>query len=169
MSADDENRFRPKPGRIRSDTPKAGKAKSFLTQAKKLARQHGNSPSRSSSSSPARSGPKQIGRAGKASRTGGAPGLKRRRGAAFVRAQRADRQQGVGMFCPQRLHQGSDRWPDHRRQARPREETQPAVERLGVEHQRPPALQQAGVLDAKVDVKAALDNLIDDQIPLPAN
>ncbi|GAB1717860.1 MAG: ABC transporter substrate-binding protein [Nitrobacter sp.] len=31
------------------------------------------------------------------------------------------------------------------------------------------ALQQAGVLDAKVDVKAALDNLIDDQIPLPAN
>ena len=42
MSADDENRFRPKPGRIRSDTPKAGKAKSFLTQAKKLARQQGN-------------------------------------------------------------------------------------------------------------------------------
>ncbi len=31
------------------------------------------------------------------------------------------------------------------------------------------ALQQAGVLDAKVDVKAALDSLIDDQIPLPAN
>jgi sulfonate transport system substrate-binding protein len=31
------------------------------------------------------------------------------------------------------------------------------------------ALQQAGVLDAKVDVKAALDNLIDDQIPLPTN
>lgn len=31
------------------------------------------------------------------------------------------------------------------------------------------ALQQAGVLDAKVDVKAALDSLIDDQIPLPTN
>ena len=31
------------------------------------------------------------------------------------------------------------------------------------------ALQQAGVLDAKVDVKGALDNLIDDQIPLPTN
>jgi sulfonate transport system substrate-binding protein len=30
-------------------------------------------------------------------------------------------------------------------------------------------LQQAGVLDAKVDVKAALDSLIDDQIPLPTN
>ena len=47
MSADDENRFRPKPGRIRSDVPKAGKAKSFLTQAKKLARQHSNHPGRS--------------------------------------------------------------------------------------------------------------------------
>jgi sulfonate transport system substrate-binding protein len=31
------------------------------------------------------------------------------------------------------------------------------------------ALQQAGVLDAKVDVKAALDGLVDDRIPLPAN
>lgn len=29
------------------------------------------------------------------------------------------------------------------------------------------ALQQAGVIDAKVDVKAATDSLIDDQIPLP--
>ncbi|GGE55070.1 hypothetical protein GCM10007276_35080 [Agaricicola taiwanensis] len=39
MSADDENRFRPKPGRIRSDAPRVGKTKSFLTQAKKIARQ----------------------------------------------------------------------------------------------------------------------------------
>jgi sulfonate transport system substrate-binding protein len=31
------------------------------------------------------------------------------------------------------------------------------------------ALQQAGVIDAKVDVKASLDGLIDDQVPLPAN
>jgi sulfonate transport system substrate-binding protein len=31
------------------------------------------------------------------------------------------------------------------------------------------ALQQAGVIDAKVDVKAALDTLIDDQVPLPTN
>jgi sulfonate transport system substrate-binding protein len=31
------------------------------------------------------------------------------------------------------------------------------------------ALQQAGVIDAKVDVKAALDALIDDQVPLPTN
>jgi len=31
------------------------------------------------------------------------------------------------------------------------------------------ALQQAGVIDAKVDVKATLDTLLDDQVPLPTN
>jgi sulfonate transport system substrate-binding protein len=31
------------------------------------------------------------------------------------------------------------------------------------------ALQQASVVDAKVDVKATLDSLIDDQVPLPTN
>jgi sulfonate transport system substrate-binding protein len=31
------------------------------------------------------------------------------------------------------------------------------------------ALQQAGVIDAKIDVKAALDSLLDDQVPLPTN
>src|SRR5436309_4125660 len=31
------------------------------------------------------------------------------------------------------------------------------------------ALQQAGVIDAKVDVKASLDALIDDKVPLPAD
>ena len=31
------------------------------------------------------------------------------------------------------------------------------------------ALQKAGVIDAKVDVKAALDALVDDQVPLPTN
>ncbi|MGA2055305.1 MAG: aliphatic sulfonate ABC transporter substrate-binding protein [Bradyrhizobium sp.] len=31
------------------------------------------------------------------------------------------------------------------------------------------ALQQAGVIDAKVDVKTALDSLIDDGVPLPTN
>jgi sulfonate transport system substrate-binding protein len=31
------------------------------------------------------------------------------------------------------------------------------------------ALQQAGVIDAKVDVKASLDSLIDDGVPLPTN
>ncbi|SCB39821.1 Type IV secretory pathway, VirD2 components (relaxase) [Rhizobium multihospitium] len=86
MSADDEFRFRPKPGRIRADTPKLGKAKSFLTQAKKIARQQSNSPSRSSASSPSRSRFSAIAKGGKASRTS-APGLKRGRGAAFVRAR----------------------------------------------------------------------------------
>ena len=87
MSADDEFRFRPKPGRIRADTPKAGKAKSFLTQAKKLARQHSNSPSRSSASSSPRSRSAVTAKGGKASRTSGGPGLRRGRGAAFVRAR----------------------------------------------------------------------------------
>jgi sulfonate transport system substrate-binding protein len=31
------------------------------------------------------------------------------------------------------------------------------------------ALQQAGVIDAKADVKATLDQLLDDQVPLPTN
>ncbi|MCA1401979.1 aliphatic sulfonate ABC transporter substrate-binding protein [Bradyrhizobium sp. BRP56] len=31
------------------------------------------------------------------------------------------------------------------------------------------ALQQAGVIDPKTDVKAALDSLVDDQVPLPTN
>ena len=90
MSGDDENRFLPKPGRIRSDVPKAGKAKSFLTQAKKLARQHSNSPGRSSSfASRTSSSPSSgsAGKSGKASRAGKGPGVKRGRGAAFVRAQ----------------------------------------------------------------------------------
>ncbi|KAB2678448.1 DUF3363 domain-containing protein [Brucella tritici] len=87
MSADDEFRFRPKPGRIRADTPKAGKTKSFLTQAKKIARQHSNSPSRSSASSSARSRSLATAKSGKASRAGKGPGVKRGRGAAFVRAR----------------------------------------------------------------------------------
>lgn len=86
MSADDEFRFRPKPGLIRADTPKLGKVKSFLTQAKKIARQQSNSPSRSSASSASRSRSSAAAKGGKASRTS-APGLKRGRGAAFVRAR----------------------------------------------------------------------------------
>ena len=86
MSADDEFRFRPKPGGIRADTPKAGKAKSFLTQAKKIARQQSNNPSRSSASPPSHSRSSTSSMGGKALRTS-APGLKRGRGAAFVRAR----------------------------------------------------------------------------------
>ncbi len=90
MSADDESRFRPRPGRIKSDVPQGGKAKSFLTQAKKLARQHSNSLGRSSSfASRTSSLPSSdsAGKSGKASRTGKGPGVKRGRGAAFVRAR----------------------------------------------------------------------------------
>lgn len=86
MSADDENRFRPRPGRIKSDVPKARKAKSFLTQAKKLARQHSNSPGRSSSFA-SRASSSSAGKSGKASRAGKGPGVRRGRGAAFVRAR----------------------------------------------------------------------------------
>ena len=83
MSDDDENRFRPKPGHIRSDTPKAGKARSFLTQAKKLARQQSNVHSRYSP----RSGTGRAGKNGKASSGAGGPGIKRGRGASFVQAR----------------------------------------------------------------------------------
>jgi len=90
LSDNEEFRFRPRPGRVRADAPKLGKAKSFLSQAKKIARQHSNSPSRrSSSSSPSsqRSRSQGVGKGAKASRTSGGSGLKRGRGAAFVRAR----------------------------------------------------------------------------------
>lgn len=87
MSADDEFHFRPKPGRIRTDTPKAGKAKSFLTQAKKLARQHSNAPSRSSARSAQRSSASPGAKGGKATGSTKGPGLKRGRGGAFIRAR----------------------------------------------------------------------------------
>lgn len=87
MSDDEEFRFSPRPGRVRSDAPKMGKAKSFLTQAKKIARQQSNSPSRSSGSSSQRARTQASAKGGKASRASGAPGLKRGRGAAFVRAR----------------------------------------------------------------------------------
>lgn len=83
MSADDENRFRPKPGRIRSDTPRAGKTKSFFTQAKKIARQHSASRSRSSP----RKGKAPTVKGGKGARSTKGPGVRRGRGAAFVRAR----------------------------------------------------------------------------------
>lgn len=83
MSADDENRFRPKPGRIRYDAPKGGKTKSFLTQAKKIARQHSTTSSRSSP----RPGKTSTAKGGKGARSTGGPGVRRGRGAAFVRAR----------------------------------------------------------------------------------
>ncbi|WP_319411294.1 DUF3363 domain-containing protein [uncultured Cohaesibacter sp.] len=81
MAIDDERSFRPKSGSVRSDTPRLGKAKSFLTVAKKIARQHGNRPSKSTLLSGAekirgRPEGRQIG-----------SGVKRGRGATFTRSR----------------------------------------------------------------------------------
>ncbi|MCP4615760.1 MAG: hypothetical protein GY844_04925, partial [Bradyrhizobium sp.] len=84
MSADDENRFRPKPGRIRSDTPKAGKTKSFFTQVKKITRQHQAAASRDPSM-PSSARPSSPGRSRAVAASG--KGVKRGRGASFVRAR----------------------------------------------------------------------------------
>ncbi|REF73569.1 DUF3363 domain-containing protein (plasmid) [Paracoccus versutus] len=83
MSADDENRFRPKPGRIRADTPKAGRTRSFLTQARKLARQHQTANPKYAPRLESRTAAK----GGKGSRSAKGPGVRRGRGAAFVRAR----------------------------------------------------------------------------------
>lgn len=87
MSADDENRFRPKPGRICADTPRAGKTKSFFTQAKKIARRYSTNPHRSSPRSAQRPSANPAAKGGKDTRTTGGPGVRRGRGAAFVRAR----------------------------------------------------------------------------------
>ena len=44
MSRDDEDRFRPRPGRIRSDARGGAATKSFFTRVRKIARQHGAGP-----------------------------------------------------------------------------------------------------------------------------
>lgn len=87
MSADDENRFRPRPGRIRADAPKAGKTKSFLTQAKKIARQHRTANPKYAPRLESRTSAKPTAKGGKATRSAGGPGVRRGRGAAFVRAR----------------------------------------------------------------------------------
>ena len=82
MSSDDDNRFRPKPGRVRSDAPKAGQAKSFLSKVRKITRQQqaasGRSRSKGGGSSRAAKG-KSIIASGR--------GVQRGRGAAFVRVR----------------------------------------------------------------------------------
>ncbi|CAN7616551.1 DUF3363 domain-containing protein [Agrobacterium tumefaciens] len=82
MSADDDNRSRPKPGRIRSDASKADQARSFLTKVRKIARQHGAASGRVSRGS--------VGASGKPDRNGAVAsgrGVKCGRGAAFVRSR----------------------------------------------------------------------------------
>jgi type IV secretory pathway VirD2 relaxase len=91
MNGDDENRFEPKPGAIRSDSPKAGKAKSFLTRAKKLARQHSNRPARGAARAPSGISRNVFSSAGKGAKAAGrraeGAGVRRGRGVAFVRAR----------------------------------------------------------------------------------
>ncbi|WP_430244443.1 relaxase/mobilization nuclease domain-containing protein [Neorhizobium sp. DAR64861/K0K2] len=82
MSADDDNRFRPRPGRIRSDAAKAGQAKSFLTKVRKIARQHGAAFGRVS-----RGSGRATGEPGRNGAVASGRGVKRGRGAAFVRSR----------------------------------------------------------------------------------
>lgn len=84
MSGDDENRFRPRPGRVRSDVPKAGQAKSFLSKVRKIARQQSTAaPSRRSTS--AKSG--GSGKAGGKRNGFAGPGVRRGQGASFVQSR----------------------------------------------------------------------------------
>jgi type IV secretory pathway VirD2 relaxase len=85
MSADDENRFRPRPGRIRSDTSRAGKTKSFLTQAKKIARQQRRTSPRVGFGTAAFSPAAPAGGSHVVLSSG--KGVKRGRGAVFVRSR----------------------------------------------------------------------------------
>jgi type IV secretory pathway VirD2 relaxase len=83
MSEDDNNRFRLRPGRVRSDTPKAGQAKSFLSKVRKITRQQQAASGRSRSAKGG--GP---GYAAKGTRVvASGRGVQRGRGAAFVRAR----------------------------------------------------------------------------------
>lgn len=83
MSGDDENRFRLRPGRVRSDAPKAGQAKSFLSTVRKMTRQQQAASGRSLS---AKGG--SLGRAAKnKSVVASGRGVQRGRGATFVRAR----------------------------------------------------------------------------------
>jgi type IV secretory pathway VirD2 relaxase len=84
MSADDEDRFRPKPGRIRADTPRAEKSKSFLTQAKNIARQQRSTSRPAGFGTAAFTPPAARGRHAVLS---SGKGVKRGRGAVFVRSR----------------------------------------------------------------------------------
>lgn len=83
MSTDDDSRFRPRPGRVRSDAPKVGQAKSFLSKVRKITRQQQAASGRSRS---AKSGGSSGAAKGKSTIASGR-GVQRGRGAAFVRAR----------------------------------------------------------------------------------
>ena len=79
MSQDDEDRFRPRPGRIRSDARGGAATKSFFSRVRKIARQHGAGPAGASGYI------KSGGSGGRArGKVGADRGVRRGRGAAFV-------------------------------------------------------------------------------------
>src|SRR5258707_9875115 len=82
MSRDNEDRFRPRPGRIRSDARGGAATKSFFTRVRKIARQHGAGP-------PGASAYRKSGGSGGRARgkVGAGRGVRRGRGAAFVRGR----------------------------------------------------------------------------------
>jgi type IV secretory pathway VirD2 relaxase len=82
--SDDEDRFRPRPGRIRSDVRRGAKTRSFFTNVRTIARQHGRSPSRSTSRV---AGASRAGKPGARSTLASGRGVKRGRGAAFVQSR----------------------------------------------------------------------------------
>ncbi|MFC0305702.1 relaxase/mobilization nuclease domain-containing protein [Rhizorhabdus histidinilytica] len=81
--SDDDDRFRPRPGRIRSQGAKAGQAKSFLSKVRKLARQQQAATGRSRTAKGGGPGRSANGRSVVAS----GRGVQRGRGASFVRAR----------------------------------------------------------------------------------
>ena len=82
MNQDNEDRFRPRPGRIRSDARGGAATKSFFTRVRKIARKHGAGPAVASAYR------KSGGSGGRArSKVGAGRGVRRGRGAAFVRGR----------------------------------------------------------------------------------
>ena len=81
--SDDDDSFRPRPGRIRSKGAKAGQTRSFLSKVRKIARQQQPGPGRSSSAKGGGPGRSANGRSVVAS----GRGVQRGRGASFVRAR----------------------------------------------------------------------------------
>ena len=84
MSGDDEDRFRPKPGRVRSDAPAGGRTKSFFTKVRKIARQQ-------KAAAPRRASQAGAGRTRDGKNFDGVldsgRGVRRGRGATFVRSR----------------------------------------------------------------------------------
>ncbi|SCM70118.1 conserved hypothetical protein [uncultured Pleomorphomonas sp.] len=83
MSGDDDNRFRLRPGRVRSDAPKAGQATSFLSKVRKITRQQ--QAASGSSRSAKGGGPSGTAKGNNIIASG--RGVQRGRGASFVRAR----------------------------------------------------------------------------------